>query len=91
MTSNAFWFRGGLFAPVTEEVTAFDLPFISASRRSSCPKDPRNWSIAIRDRHDTPPAGRCAALSVIRIDAHRGVSPVGTRAAFVRSPATAGQ
>jgi hypothetical protein len=26
MTSNAIWFREGLFAPVTEEVTAFDLP-----------------------------------------------------------------
>src|SRR5215469_5846311 len=28
--------------------------FISASMRSSCPKDPRNWSRAITDRHDTP-------------------------------------
>jgi carotenoid cleavage dioxygenase-like enzyme len=26
MTSNGNWFRDGLFAPVTEEVTAFDLP-----------------------------------------------------------------
>src|SRR5215471_10250369 len=26
--------------------------FISASRRGSCPKDPRNWSRAITDRHD---------------------------------------
>jgi carotenoid cleavage dioxygenase-like enzyme len=26
MTSNGSWFREGLFAPVTEEVTAFDLP-----------------------------------------------------------------
>jgi carotenoid cleavage dioxygenase-like enzyme len=26
MTSNKNWFREGLFAPVTEEVTAFDLP-----------------------------------------------------------------
>ena len=26
MTSNGNWFREGLFAPVTEEVTAFDLP-----------------------------------------------------------------
>ena len=26
MTSNAIWFREGLFAPVTEEITAFDLP-----------------------------------------------------------------
>ena len=43
--------------------------FISASRRSRCPKDPRNWSRAITDRHDTPPGGRCAALSVIWIDA----------------------
>jgi adenylate cyclase len=34
---------------------------ISASRRSSCPKDPRNWSRAITDRHDTPPGGGCAA------------------------------
>src|SRR6516225_5868268 len=32
--------------------------FISASRRSRCPKDPRNWSRAITDRHDTPPGGR---------------------------------
>src|SRR6516225_2356527 len=32
---------------------------ISASRRGSCPKDPRNWSRAITDRHDTPPGGRC--------------------------------
>src|SRR6516225_8791223 len=39
--------------------------FISASRRSSRPKDPRNWSRGITDRHDTPPGGRCAALSVI--------------------------
>ena len=29
--------------------------FISASRRSSCPKDPRNRSRAVTDRHDTPP------------------------------------
>jgi len=29
--------------------------FISASRRSSCPKDPRNWSRTITDRRDTPP------------------------------------
>src|SRR5262249_53099614 len=37
--------------------------FISASRRSSCPKDPRNWLRAITDRHDTPPGGRCALRS----------------------------
>jgi hypothetical protein len=29
--------------------------FISASRRSSCPKDPRNWSRGVTDRHNTPP------------------------------------
>jgi len=28
--------------------------FISASRRSSCPKHPRDWSRATTDRHDTP-------------------------------------
>src|SRR5215475_7889079 len=28
--------------------------FISVSGRSGCPKDPRNWSIAITDRHGTP-------------------------------------
>src|SRR5215469_13747159 len=48
--------------------------FISASRRSSCPKDSRNWSRDITDRHDTPPEGLCAVLSVIYIDAHRGAS-----------------
>jgi carotenoid cleavage dioxygenase-like enzyme len=26
VTSNGNWFREGLFAPVAEEVTAFDLP-----------------------------------------------------------------
>jgi len=38
--------------------------FISASRRSSCPKDPRNWSRAIR--HDIPPGGRCAVRHLDR-------------------------
>ena len=33
--------------------------FISASRRSSCPKDARNWLRAVTDRHDTPPGRWC--------------------------------
>src|SRR5262249_8788752 len=32
----------------------FSEQFISASGRSGCPKDPRNWSRAITDRHDIP-------------------------------------
>ena len=39
--------------------------FISASRRSSCPKDPCNWSRASTDRHDTPPGCWCGAMSAI--------------------------
>ena len=39
--------------------------FISASGRRSCPKDPRNWSKAITDRHDTPSWMLVCALSVI--------------------------
>src|SRR3974390_262546 len=39
--------------------------FISASGRSGCPKDPRDWSRAITVRHDTPPGCWCTAMSAI--------------------------
>src|SRR5215467_273438 len=49
--------------------TKFSEQFISASRRGSCPKDPRNWSRAITDRHDIPRgAGPFLPIEIRRLD-----------------------
>jgi hypothetical protein len=58
------WFENSIFKTPLLTVdqsrrrgVKFSEQFISASRRGSCPKDPRNW---ITDRHDIPrDAGPC--------------------------------